>query len=342
MSLYLTNKNEIRMVLIISSENDVTTHDVIDWFYHLSVPFIRISDKTKITIPLAVISDENHDIEFIFNDSVHKNRTINLTQISGIWYRRGDMNQLENNYQVSFNGQLKKNREKAISDYLDMELSDLLKLVHESFRMQGKFINSYTDNNTNKLVNLLLARKCQLKIPYSFVTIYKQILDDRGEAKSLISKALRHNVCFFENKLISSYTEEVEKKEFGNLQNRFSTSLFQEKIDKKYELRIFFLVDKFYSSAIFSQTNERTKVDFRKYDFEKPNRVVPYILPDEVSVKLVELMKLLNFTSASIDMIVDNNDDFIFLEANPVGQFFQVSYPCNYNLEKRIVEYFKS
>jgi hypothetical protein len=48
----------------------------------------------------------------------------------------------------------------------------------------------------------------------------------------------------------------------------------KERIDKWIEIRIFFINDKFYSMAIFSQQNSKTKEDFRDYDFNKMNRMV--------------------------------------------------------------------
>jgi len=42
--------------------------------------------------------------------------------------------------------------------------------------------------------------------------------------------------------------------------------------------------------------------------------------------------------SGSIDILVTPNNEYVFLEVNPVGQFGMVSQPCNYYLEKRIAE----
>lgn len=36
--------------------------------------------------------------------------------------------------------------------------------------------------------------------------------------------------------------------------------------------------------AIFSQQNEKTKIDFRNYDYSRPNRVVPYECQDDFVV----------------------------------------------------------
>ena len=91
--------------------------------------------------------------------------------------------------------------------------------------------------------------------------------------------------------------------------------------------------------AIFSQNNNKTKVDFRRYDTEFPNRLVRYSLPKNIQNKLILLMSHLKLATGSIDMIVTEDNDFIFLEVNPFGQFGMVSKPNNFNLEKRIAKY---
>jgi len=123
-----------------------------------------------------------------------------------------------------------------------------------------------------------------------------------------------------------------------SLPDEFFPSLFQKNISKKYELRVFYLNKKFYSMAIFSQNDSQTKTDFRNYNFEKPNRNVPYSLPRVVKVKINKLMKVLELETGSLDLLVDENDDYYFLEINPVGQYGMVSYPCNYYLDKIIAE----
>ncbi|MCC6180667.1 MAG: hypothetical protein IT237_02420 [Bacteroidia bacterium] len=81
---------------------------------------------------------------------------------------------------------------------------------------------------------------------------------------------------------------------------------------------------------------EQTEIDFRKYNSEFPNRTVPYELPSEVKQKILNLMKLADLNCASLDLILDEQLNHIFLEINPVGQFGMTSRPCNYYLEKVI------
>lgn len=54
--------------------------------------------------------------------------------------------------------------------------------------------------------------------------------------------------------------------------------------------------------------------------------------------KLNKLMKLLKLNTGSIDMIVDHNNNYIFLEVNPVGQFVAYGEFCNYYLDREMAK----
>jgi len=43
--------------------------------------------------------------------------------------------------------------------------------------------------------------------------------------------------------------------------------------------------------------------------------------------------------SGSIDMILTPEDEYVFLEVNPVGQFQWVAEHCNYPINQKIAEY---
>ena len=121
-----------------------------------------------------------------------------------------------------------------------------------------------------------------------------------------------------------------------NIPNFFFPSLFQEYIEKKLEIRTFFMDGQFFSMAMFTQQDSKTTIDFRNYNFKSPIRTVPFKLPEIVENKLIALFELLNLKSGSIDIILSKKNEYVFLEINPVGQFGMVSYPCNYYLEKKI------
>lgn len=91
--------------------------------------------------------------------------------------------------------------------------------------------------------------------------------------------------------------------------------------------------------AIFSQENEKTKIDFRNYDFKNPNRVSRYQLPLSIEKKLSKLMKKIGLNTGSIDLIKAIDNYYYFLEVNPSGQFGMTSFPCNYYLHKKTANF---
>jgi ATP-GRASP peptide maturase of grasp-with-spasm system len=138
----------------------------------------------------------------------------------------------------------------------------------------------------------------------------------------------------------SMYTQEVTESMIVAIpEDLLYPSLFQQMLEKKYELRIFYLDGICYPMAIFSQNDKQTKVDFRHYNVQKPNRNVPYQLPSEIETGIVKLMESLELRCGSIDMVRTIDGQYVFLEVNPIGQFGMVSGPCNYYLEKEMAKY---
>jgi ATP-GRASP peptide maturase of grasp-with-spasm system len=190
------------------------------------------------------------------------------------------------------------------------------------------------------LIALEKARKVGLKTPNSEISSEKDELFNffNKHDKDCISKGIQDILSFtVKNKGYNYATSKINEVDIDEMDESFFPSLLQQNIPKKYELRIFYLRNKFYSMAIFSQNDAQTKIDFRNYNWEKPNRNVPYILPKEIEQKLELFMQSMQLDCGSIDMIVTTKDEYVFLEVNPKGQYGMVSLPCNYHLDKMIV-----
>ena len=159
----------------------------------------------------------------------------------------------------------------------------------------------------------------------------------RDRFDSIIIKPL-NSLSFFRIEDVSyyTYTKIVDDDLLESIPEKFSFSLFQEYIEKQFEIRSFFLNREEFSMAIFSQQSSKTMTDFRNYDKEYPNRRVPFKLPEYVREKVLKLMDELHINTGSFDFIFSKSGEYVFLEVNPVGQFGMVSMPCNYYLEKKI------
>ncbi len=200
-----------------------------------------------------------------------------------------------------------------------------------------KKINGYSNRVLNKLSVLRIANLVKLKTPITFIMSGQRLSSISG---SFITKSITdYPPISINQRTFSAYTSVLKKEVYLSTVDFFPT-LIQEQVQKEFEIRSYYLDGKFYSMAIFSQSDERTKIDFKRYNRTKPNRVVPFKLPKQIEVKLVKLFKRVNLNSGSVDLIYTINKEFIFLEVNPVGQFAMVSDPCNYFIEREIAKYF--
>ena len=156
----------------------------------------------------------------------------------------------------------------------------------------------------------------------------------------MLTKSISDSFSFsYKNKQYFHLTESLNREDIIEKDNTFFPSLFQNEIPKLCEIRSFYIDKKFYSMAIFSQLEKQTRIDFRNYNYLKEQRIALFELPENIKEKLKQLMISLKLDTGSIDLIYTKNNDFIFLEVNPVGIFDMISRPCNYYLEKIISEY---
>jgi len=310
------------MILVISRDYDQSTSDVVEWLLKFKEKFILINEYNYIKNISYFQTQERARVTI----ETSLNEKINFSDLNSIWYRRG-------NFYYS-----QTSRENKLKDFLDHDKKEW-QIVNELLmqNLNEKFIiGDFFNKDTNKIKVLKVAAKKGLLIPSTLIANNKALVVKFFKNEKIINKTIGNVIHLNKDNYV--YNNRTVEINVDDLPDNFFPSQFQKLIEKKYELRIFYINGKFFSSAIFSQNNEKTKIDFRNYDNKKPNRVVPYTLPKKIEIKLEKLMQELKLNTGSIDIMVTPNNDFYFLEVNPVGQFGMVSIPCNYNCEKYLAE----
>ncbi|MBC8757137.1 hypothetical protein H2O64_20880 [Kordia sp. YSTF-M3] len=312
------------MIYVISEAEDVTTNYVLEWLLYYKKDFIRRNFQDVSTLNFLELSNDTLDIKI---DELRK------VEIKKIWHRRA---------RTRFTP-LSLRKIPSMYSYLKKEEEILVKSIENILKKDIDYIGSFQKEDENyKIDYLLLAKKVNLKIPDTLVTTSKEklyLFFDKHA--SIITKDLRYPIRVnSENfKITSAGTTVITAKMLSEMKNNFAPSLFQERIDKQYEIRIFFFKDKLYPMAILSQNDESTSLDYRNYNNLKPNRNVPVLLPSKIEEKVINFIKSSELNTGSIDLILSTNNEYIFLEVNPQGQFDWVSKNCNYYIEKDIAEY---
>lgn len=319
------------MILILSNDVDETTNLVLDWLHYYEAKFWRINgeDLTNLNLNIRLNAEQN----YFYLRRKDSDKTIANDLFRVVWFRRWGHPLLHNKRFET------ESIEHQVLMYLRSEHSALTNILFTNLA-HCEWINSLDDLRLNKIYVLGEAVKVGLDVPDTLICHTKKELQQfLVSHPKIISKSIGDTTFFSDqDKVFGNYTVSITEEDVENFQETFFPSLLQEQIAKKYEIRTFYLEGAFYSMAIFSQQDEQTTVDFRQYLLDKPNRNVPYKLPKSEEEKLQQLMTSINLKSGSIDMIKGIDGRYVFLEVNPLGQFSMVSYPCNYQLERKMAE----
>ena len=99
-------------------------------------------------------------------------------------------------------------------------------------------------------------------------------------------------------------------------------TILQPYVEKAYELRCVVIGERIFSARLNSQANEVTRRDWRAGNLDQGElEHEVFELPGHVEAALRRLMCIFQINFASIDMIVTPDDEFVFLDLNPNGQW---------------------
>lgn len=322
------------MIFIVSRNSDVSTNRVIKWLLAERIPFERINFSDFFSNPETIslkITSEGRRLQL--RGKQYKEQELKK---SVIWYRK-----LERSSSVEHFKRLA-TQYPGISNHISREFDAFTRAV-TSFFYDSYWLCNYMSGQLNKSLVLIHAQQCGLKIPPTIISNHKKALFHFSN-KEKITKCIGDglSVEFPDQKRYLLSTNKISDSEMASLPEYFFPSTLQSYIEKSIELRIFFVGDQFFASAIFSQDSEITKTDFRLNVIDNlPCRMVPYNLPASLEQNLKKLMNRIGLNTGSIDMIVTPNQEYYFLEVNPFGQYGWVADLCNYPIDKAIATFLK-
>jgi glutathione synthase/RimK-type ligase-like ATP-grasp enzyme len=119
------------------------------------------------------------------------------------------------------------------------------------------------------------------------------------------------------------FTNPVKPEDLADLSGlHLCPMTFQEMIPKALELRTTVVGDRVMTASIDSQASARAAHDWRRDGLRLVQDWRAYELPREVEEKILRLMDYFVLNYGAIDIIVTPDGRHVFLEVNPVGEFF--------------------
>lgn len=303
----MTNK-----VLIITHKEDYTADFLIHKLNERGLAYVRLNCED--------LWSKNFKIENSFQFELE-----GISDFSSVWFRRTKLPKIES-------------ENPEIINYLLNEYDTFLKNLFAILDTRW-LSNPYAIYNAeNKLLQLKQAAKIGFKIPQTIVTSSKIALEKfyNDNNKKIIVKPLSQSRIYSNNSMSFLFTNLVKEEHLLNLQEfDLTPCIFQEYIEKKVELRVTVVGSNVYTAAVDSQKFELTKIDWRRENL----KFFKAELPSELKNQCIALVKTLGLQFGAIDLILDHNGLYTFLEINPNGQWAWIESQTNLPISESIIKY---
>lgn len=174
-----------------------------------------------------------------------------------------------------------------------------------------------------KPLQIARAAECGLAVPRTLMTndptMFARFFEEtEGQ---MVSKTLFARQADVDGVSRFAFTHAVQRRDLTNLNAlRNGPVLLQERIAKRRELRVTIAGDSVFAAEVDSQAVAATRVDWRRLA-DPPLVWQPHHLPVAVHSALLRLMQRLDLSFGCVDMILTHDDEHVFLEVNPLGDW---------------------
>ncbi|MDQ0214938.1 glutathione synthase/RimK-type ligase-like ATP-grasp enzyme [Oikeobacillus pervagus] len=313
-------------VLIITNKDDVTVDFVVKELQKRNLAYYRLNTED---IPNKVnISFDFDNNRFEILDKVKKQR-YSLLNFNSVYYRRPQLNNFDfieklSNYEINY-----------LKSELNFILEGIYKLLEDKYWLNNVYRIREAEN---KIYQLQLAKEVGFCIPNSLISNQYNILVNFYEKNdnNCIIKPIKSGYMLNDKGSKAIFTTKVEENIFNNPVRVESFPLYlQRNIPKKFDIRVTVIGERVFAAEIHSQINEDSSIDWRRG--LKPLEHYEHILPIEIKRKCIELTHKLKLNYSAIDLIYTGEDEYIFLEINPNGQWAWIEKRLHFPLSREIV-----
>ncbi|MFA4793240.1 hypothetical protein [Leptospira kirschneri] len=264
------------------------------------------------------------------NENVNKHISINYqsknVEYSAIWFRR------------FLSPETFKNRSETVWLLEEYHSFIINFIVSKNCRIMS---DPYCiDRAENKALQLIVARKLGFNIPKTLFTGDISEIKSFSEAndQSIIVKPISCNRTTMGSNEYQIFTNKVNKSDLIEIDSALPfPSIYQQFIDKEYDVRVTVIGNCAYSAFVESQENIETSVDWRK----KRIPFKRYNLPKEIQNQCVALVKGFGLSFGAIDLVKSKNGEYYFLEINPNGQWGWIESDTELPLSEKIIDWLR-
>jgi len=299
------------MILIVTHTKDYTVDFIANILNKRNLPFLRLNTDLLHEYEIEISLKGN--LLFRINGS---------TAFAALWFRR-----------VKF-PDLPRCTNEQMAAHIKQDYDSLLFNILTAYPFERYLSHPYQIYQAeNKIYQLRKAIEIGFTVPETLVTNSFTTLFSFLDAHPSIIKPIRSAVVAGIPGDYHIFTSEIRTSDLD--QKDLTPCLFQEKIEKKYEVRVTVVEKQVFAFKIDSQSDPETSLDWRK----KALKPEPVGLPEEVTEKCRRLVSTLNLQFGAIDFIVTPQNDYIFLEINPNGQWAWLELETGVPISEAIINF---
>jgi glutathione synthase/RimK-type ligase-like ATP-grasp enzyme len=313
------------MILLVSNERDITTDYVVLELKRRGVPYFRLNTER---LPNSRVSCQWQSGRPIWH-IVFDDRSLITSDVLAGYFRRPGAPLVESGVVDSVE-----------RNYCSEEWTAVLRSIYVA--VGDRWLSAPRDiaRAEDKALQLALAHEVGLRVPATVIT------NDLDKANCFIREGQNIGKAFHSGFLDDADGEGgrvifTTRLDNNKLPTRESLSLapviFQREVPKSYDVRATVVGGCVFAATIDSQIKTETTVDWRRASApDLPHAC--HELPESIFSKCVSLTRLLGLRFAAIDLVLDRDGHYWFLEANPNGQWAWIESRTGLPISSAIVD----
>lgn len=315
-------------ILLITNTTDFTADYVVRSLKRLKAAYYRLNtDEIGTSVFLTFDFSNDH---YTLCDRP-KGLTFDLLLFKSVYFRRPELPAVDGNGLSS-----------EESEFIRLEVRQTLEGLYKILR-HAYWMSDVDDirRAENKIYQQLLAKEIGFNIPAGVITNQKNcfntfVQDYHNDCivKPILSGQIgwpeMSRVVFTSKLTAQPAPEQIES----------CPTYIQERLQKRYDVRVTVVNDTVFAARIHSQDNHETQTDWRQGENILKHEAI--VLPDELKAKCLALVNRLNLNFGAIDFVETPAGEFVFLEINPNGQWAwieeQTGLPISETIAKQLTD----
>jgi glutathione synthase/RimK-type ligase-like ATP-grasp enzyme len=310
----------VKTILIASKIGDVHTRSAMLGLRHLGHNVVRwfggdFPIYDTMTTDVANNSDLSVKLSLVDGDLVESPDTV--------WFRRCKLPSLQDEH-------LSITLDKDDRKYAEREIVAAYRGCWHLLSMGSFWVNSISsaEKSRHKMLQLIIAKQVGFKIPKT------RISNSAEDIRTFLKEESSSGYIY--KPFYSAYWE-LNDGGFARLPTtnirldhlprdkvlQLTPGIFQERIEKKYEIRATFMGQSYIAVKINSQGNVDAETDWRVANI-KDLGIERVDLPNAIYQSCLKLMEKYGLVFGCFDFIVSSDDEYVFLEINEAGQFLWI------------------